>query len=202
MKLAQRIRRLRFKAGSLDLDFPETKIRLDERGTFCGIEKTVNDVVAQLIEEYMLLSERGGGGRLMSQHTPAVIASTKSRRTAFAGVSRGMLSQNVPCGNLRQTAEVQKLLHRLGTLPSVPRSRSILKSTHARALRGRTARHYGLAKAKYTHFTSPSARYAEPRRASGALREKPRPMSALKETAEHISSPNAIPPTPSATART
>jgi ribonuclease R len=29
--LTQKIRRTRFKAGSLDLDFPETKIRLDER---------------------------------------------------------------------------------------------------------------------------------------------------------------------------
>src|SRR5258706_5694371 len=30
--LAQRIRRRRFQAGALELDFPEMKIRLDERG--------------------------------------------------------------------------------------------------------------------------------------------------------------------------
>ena len=48
-ELAQRIRRLRFKAGSLDLDFPETKIWLDERGRILRIEKTVNDVSHQLI---------------------------------------------------------------------------------------------------------------------------------------------------------
>ena len=71
-ELAQRIRRLRFKAGSLDLDFPETKIRLDERGTILRIEKTVNDVSHQLIEECMLLANEAVAGRLMSQHTPAV----------------------------------------------------------------------------------------------------------------------------------
>jgi ribonuclease R len=71
-ELAQRIRRLRFKAGSLDLDFPETKIRLDERGNILRIEKTVNDVSHQLIEECMLLANEAVAGRLMSQHTPAV----------------------------------------------------------------------------------------------------------------------------------
>ena len=43
-ELTQRIRRLRFKAGSLELDFPETKIRLDEQGRILRIEKIVNDV--------------------------------------------------------------------------------------------------------------------------------------------------------------
>ncbi len=54
--LAQRIRRLRFKAGSLDLDFPEMKIRLDDRGRVSRIEKMENDISHQLIEEYMLLA--------------------------------------------------------------------------------------------------------------------------------------------------
>src|SRR6266446_1465768 len=37
--LAQKIRRARFQAGSLDLDFPETKIRLDDRGQVLRIER-------------------------------------------------------------------------------------------------------------------------------------------------------------------
>jgi ribonuclease R len=36
-KLAQKIRRHRFKEGALELDFPETKIRLDEKGHSCKI---------------------------------------------------------------------------------------------------------------------------------------------------------------------
>ena len=39
-ELAQRIRRLRFKAGSLDLDFPESKIRLDEQGRIAAHRKS------------------------------------------------------------------------------------------------------------------------------------------------------------------
>jgi len=55
-ELAQKIRRARFKNGSLELDFPEMKIRLDEQGKILRIEKNENDVSHQLIEEYMLLA--------------------------------------------------------------------------------------------------------------------------------------------------
>ena len=54
--LTQKIRRARFKAGSLDLDFPETKIRLDDQGRVLRMEKVENDVSHQLIEECMLLA--------------------------------------------------------------------------------------------------------------------------------------------------
>jgi ribonuclease R len=55
-ELAQRIRRRRFKAGALSLDFPEMKIRLDDHGRVAVIEKVENDVSHQLIEEFMLLA--------------------------------------------------------------------------------------------------------------------------------------------------
>ena len=54
--LAQKIRAARMRAGSLDLDFPESKIRLDDHGRVLLIEKIENDVSHQLIEECMLLA--------------------------------------------------------------------------------------------------------------------------------------------------
>src|SRR5664279_4448275 len=108
-ELAQRIRRLRFKAGSLDLDFPETKIRLDEHGRILRIEKNVNDVSHQLIEECMLLANEAVAGRLMSQHTPAVyrVHEVPDERR-LQEYRQEVLSQHIPCGNLGQPAEVQK----------------------------------------------------------------------------------------------
>src|SRR5262249_41175244 len=70
--LAQRIRRRRFKAGSLELDFPETKIRLDARGRVARIERVENDISHQLIEEFMLLANEAVAARLMRLHRPAV----------------------------------------------------------------------------------------------------------------------------------
>ena len=70
--LAQRIRRTRFQAGSLALDFPETKIRLDARGRILRIERNENDISHQLIEEFMLLANEAVATRLMSLRCPAV----------------------------------------------------------------------------------------------------------------------------------
>jgi len=68
--LAQKIRRARFQAGSLDLDFPEMKVRLDDRGRVLRIEKVQNDISHQLIEEYMLLANEAVAARLMSFESP------------------------------------------------------------------------------------------------------------------------------------
>jgi ribonuclease R len=73
-----------------------------------------------------------------------------------------VLSHRVPCGNLTHRPEVQKLLSRLGTLPIGPALkigflRSMMRARYAVEPLG----HYGLAKPKYTHFTSPIRRYAD-----------------------------------------
>ena len=188
-ELAQRIRRLRFKAGSLDLDFPETKIRLDERGRVARIEKTENDVSHQLIEEFMLLANEAVAGRLMSERQPAVYrvheAPDERRLREYR---EEVLSHNVPCGNLLRPGEAQKLLQRLGTLPIGPALKiGFLKSLMRARYAVEPLGHYGLAKAKYTHFTSPIRRYAD-LIVHRALFEKAKtPPAALKETAEHVS---------------
>ncbi len=188
-ELAQRIRRRRFQAGSLDLDFPETKIRLDERGRISRIEKVENDVSHQLIEEFMLLANEAVAARLMAQRKPAVYRVHESpdpRR--LQEYREEVLSHNVPCGNLSQPAEVQKLLARLNGLPigqalKIGFLKSLMRARYAVEPLG----HYGLAKKKYTHFTSPIRRYADLVVHRALFDGKAAPHSALKETAEHIS---------------
>jgi ribonuclease R len=188
-ELAQRIRRLRFRAGSLDLDFPETKIRLDERGRVLRIEKTENDVSHQLIEECMLLANEAVAARLMSLRQPAIyrVHEVPDERR-LQEYRQEVLSQNVPCGNLRQPAEVQKLLHRLNALPTGPALKiGFLKSLMRARYAVEPLGHYGLAKQKYTHFTSPIRRYADLVVHRALFNKSAARVSALKETAEHIS---------------
>ena len=188
-ELAQRIRKQRFKNGSLELDFPEMKIRLDEQGKILRIEKNENDVSHQLIEEYMLLANEAVATRLMSLRTPAIYRiheEPDARR--LQEYRQDVLGHNVACGNLNHPAEVQKLLHKLGTLPigaalKIGFLKSLMRARYAVEPLG----HYGLAKKKYTHFTSPIRRYADlvVHRAlfdKNAVKEGP-----LKEIAEHIS---------------
>lgn len=188
-ELAQRIRQSRFKAGSLDLDFPETKIRLDEHGRILRIEKTENDVSHQLIEEFMLLANEAVAARLMAQRRPAVYRVHESPDAKRLQEYREeVLSHNVPCGNLSQPAEVQKLLARLNSLPigqalKIGFLKSLMRARYAVEPLG----HYGLAKKKYTHFTSPIRRYADLVVHRALFEKNHGSNSALKETAEHIS---------------
>ena len=90
--LAQAIRRARMKAGSLDLDFPETKIRLDERGKILRIERAENDVSHQLIEEYMLLANEAVAARLMALNLRLQSIGFTSRRTKSVCGNTGRMS--------------------------------------------------------------------------------------------------------------
>ena len=188
-KMAQNIRRARFKAGSLDLDFPENKIRLDEQGRVLRIERIENDVSHQLIEEYMLLANEAVAARLMSLRKHAVYRVHEPPAERRLNEYReDVLGHKIQCGNLSHRPEVQKLLARLGTLPigqalKIGFLRSLMRARYAVEPLG----HYGLAKTKYTHFTSPIRRYADLVVHRVLFDNANAPMTALKETAEHIS---------------
>jgi ribonuclease R len=161
--LAQKVRRQRFKAGSLDLDFPETKILLDDEGKVLRIEKVENDISHQLIEEFMLLANEAVAGRLMAIGRPAIyrIHEPPDERR-LEEYREDVLSHNIQCGNLSNRREVQKLLEQLNRLPigaalKIGFLRSLMRARYATESVG----HYGLAKKKYTHFTSPIRRYAD-----------------------------------------
>ena len=188
-ELAQKIRRLRFKAGSLDLDFPETKIRLDEHGKILRIEKNENDVSHQLIEEYMLLANEAVATRLMSLHTPAIYRIHEEPDARRLQEYRSeVLAHHVQCGNLSHPAEIQKLLQKLGTIPigqalKIGFLKSLMRARYAVEPLG----HYGLAKKKYTHFTSPIRRYADLIVHRALFDKNSGSASTLKAVADHIS---------------
>jgi ribonuclease R len=161
--MGQKIRRLRFKAGSLDLDFPETKILLDDEGKVLRIEKVENDISHQLIEEFMLLANEAVAGRLMALGHPAIYRIHEPPdEKRLEEYREDVLSHNVQCGNLSNRREVQKLLEKLNNLSigqalKIGFLRSLMRARYAIEPLG----HYGLAKKKYTHFTSPIRRYAD-----------------------------------------
>jgi ribonuclease R len=187
--LAQRIRRRRFQAGSLDLDFPERKIRLDEQGRVTRIEKVENDISHQLIEEFMLLANEAVATRLMSRNQPAVYrVHEEPNELRLDEYREEVLSHNVPCGDLKRRPEVQKLLQRLNTLPigqalKIGFLKSLMRARYSPEPLG----HYGLAKQKYTHFTSPIRRYADLIVHRAVFQEGRLSRAALAETADHIS---------------
>jgi len=187
--LAQKIRRLRFKAGALALDFPEMKIRLDDHGRITVIERVENDVSHQLIEEYMLLANEAVAGRLMEQNVPAIYrVHEPPDERRLREYREDVLSHHISVGNLTKRVEVQKLLEKLDTIAigaalKIGFLRSLMRARYAVEPLG----HYGLAKAKYAHFTSPIRRYADLVVHRALFQKGHGSVHSLKETCDHIS---------------
>ncbi|HAM73913.1 MAG TPA: ribonuclease R [Verrucomicrobiales bacterium] len=188
-ELAQKIRRLRFQAGALELDFPEMKIRLDDEGRVARIERVENDISHQLIEEFMLLANEAVAVRLLQLDRPAVHRVHEEPDARRLREYRDeVLGHRVPCGNLGHRPEVQRLLHRLGTLPiGAALKIGFLKSLRRARYAIEPLGHYGLAKKRYTHFTSPIRRYADLVVHRALFDQGHGSKHSLKETADHIS---------------
>jgi ribonuclease R len=189
-RLAGRMRQRRFREGSLDLDFPESKIRLDERGRVKRIEQCENDASHQLIEEFMLLANEAVAKRLKKMKRPSIHrVHERPDPRRLREYREEVLSHNVPCGNLEKPAEVQKLLARLGDLAIGPALKvGFLKSLMRARYSVKPMGHYGLAKADYAHFTSPIRRYADLVVHRSLFADKADAGGpALRETAAHVS---------------
>lgn len=188
-RIAQRIRKARFRAGSLDLDFPETKIRLDEQGRVQRIEKVANDISHQLIEEFMLLANEAVASRLMDRRIPGIYRiHEQPGEDRLAEFREEVLSHNIPCGDLRKRTEVQRLMQRLNDSTLGPALKiGFLKSLMRARYAAESLGHYGLAKARYTHFTSPIRRYADLVVHRCLFSNHRSSINTLRDTARHIS---------------
>jgi ribonuclease R len=193
-ELASLLRRKRFQQGSLDLDFPEVKVRLDENGKPIRLERIENDESHQLIEEFMLAANEAVATELKKRSIPTVYRVHENPDPAKLAEYRELaLSYNYKAGDLTQRRELQRLLASFKGKPEEQALKiGLLKSLKRARYLPQPLGHYGLAKTNYLHFTSPIRRYADlvVHRALAGLEEKRPPrgdMGQLNSIAEHIS---------------
>jgi ribonuclease R len=193
-RLASLLRRKRFREGSLDLDFPEVKVRVDENGKPIRLERIENDESHQLIEEFMLAANEAVARELKNRSIPTIYRVHENPDPEKLGEYREfVLSFGYHVGDLTQRKELQKLIASFHGKPEEQALKiGLLKSLKRARYLPQPLGHYGLAKNNYTHFTSPIRRYADlvvhrtlaerdqARRARGD-------MGQLASTAEHIS---------------
>ncbi|QQL45706.1 ribonuclease R [Sulfuriroseicoccus oceanibius] len=162
-RLAARIRRLRFENGALDMDFPEVKVILDDKGRPTELRRVDYDESHQLIEEFMLVAneavakvvkESGKPGMFRVHDDPDEGKLQEFRQTAC--------DYGFQIGDLTNRRELQKLLKRIRGVPEEHALKvGLLRSLKRAAYAADPMGHYGLAKVNYTHFTSPIRRYAD-----------------------------------------
>ena len=188
-ELASLLRKNRFAAGSLDLEFPEVKIWLDNEGRAERLEKVENDISHQLIEECMLAANEVVAKELKDRNTPAVYRIHEDPDTDRLNDFRTLAATyGFRAGDITQRRELQKLLASTKGSPEEYAIKLALLKSLKRAVYGtQPIGHYGLAKVNYTHFTSPIRRYADLLVHRGLARERMGSIGELSELATHIS---------------
>ena len=162
-RLASLLRRKRFREGSLDLDFPEVKVRVDENGKPIRLERIENDESHQLIEEFMLAANEAVAGELKNRSIPTIYRVHENPDPEKLGEFREfVLSFGYHAGDLTHRKELQKLIASFAGKPEEQALKiGLLKSLKRARYLPQPLGHYGLAKNNYTHFTSPIRRYAD-----------------------------------------
>jgi ribonuclease R len=162
-ELAQLLRQKRFGHGSLDLDFPEVKVWLDEAGKPVRLERVENDESHQLIEEFMLAANEAVARELKNRAIPTIYRIHEDPDPEkLAEYREFVLSFGYKVGDLTHRAEVQRLLASIRGKPEEQALKiGLLKSLKRARYFPQPLGHYGLAKANYLHFTSPIRRYAD-----------------------------------------
>ena len=203
-ELASLLRRKRFAHGSLDLDFPEVKVHVDQNGAPVKLERIENDESHQLIEEFMLAANEAVARELKNRGVPTIYRVHENPDPDKLGEYRELvLSYGLRIGDLSKRSEVQRLLAMIkGKAEERALKIGLLKSLKRARYLPQPLGHYGLAKANYLHFTSPIRRYADLvahrslagigrdaalRRPVGAARRPYQSMGELAQIAEHIS---------------
>jgi ribonuclease R len=162
-ELASLLRRKRFAHGSLDLDFPEVKVYVDQTGAPVRLERVENDESHQLIEEFMLAANEAVARELRHRAIPTIYRVHEDPDPGkLAEFREFVLSFNYKVGDLSHRREVQRFLESIRGKPEEQALKiGLLKSLKRARYAAEPLGHYGLAKPNYLHFTSPIRRYAD-----------------------------------------
>ena len=157
------LRQHRFKKGALDLEMPEVKVWLDEKGHPTKLERIENDISHQLIEELMLLANELVARHLtLTQQATLYRVHEKPDAEKLQEYRELVASYGVKVGDLSHRNELQKFLYDLkGKAFEYALKIGLLKSLKRARYAPEPLGHYGLQKKDYTHFTSPIRRYAD-----------------------------------------
>lgn len=165
-ELADLLRAKRHSRGSIDFDFPESKITLDEKGRPIDIKPYDRNAATKIIEDFMLLANETVAEDYFWQEVPFLYR-THEKPDEEKMLRLGTFLNNfgyhlrMPNGEVHPK-EVQKLLNKVeGSPEEALISRLTLRSMKQARYTPENSGHFGLAAKYYTHFTSPIRRYPD-----------------------------------------
>jgi ribonuclease R len=155
----------REQRGALDLDLPERQVTLGEDGRIAEIGVRERLDSHKLIEEFMVLANVAAAQALEQRHSPCLYRVHDQPDAAkIEGLREflGTLGIGVPPGPRLKPIDLNRVLKQVEGKP-VARlvNETMLRSQSQAVYSPDNLGHFGLALARYAHFTSPIRRYPD-----------------------------------------
>ena len=164
-QLAGILRNRRHQRGSIDFDFPESKIMLDEEGHPMEIRSYDRNVATKIIEDFMLLANETVAEEYYWREIPFVYRvheTPDEDKIKKLTILINNFGYSLHISDEVRPGQIQKLLAKIqGTPQETMISRLALRSMKQARYTPENDGHFGLAARYYTHFTSPIRRYPD-----------------------------------------
>ena len=165
-ELSDILRHRRHERGSIDFDFPESKIILDEKGRPVDVYPQVRNAATKIIEDFMLCANETIAEEFYWREIPFLYRiheipdHEKIDKLQVFLQNFGIYLKS--SHDEIHPKEVQKLLTKIEGTPEEPLiSRLTLRSMKQAKYSAYSSMHFGLSTKYYCHFTSPIRRYPD-----------------------------------------
>ena len=156
-ELSTILRERRGKRGSIDFDFPETKIELDEKGKPINIKPYERNSATKIIEDFMLLANETVAEEYFWREVPFLYRTHEvpdEEKIKKLSTFINNFGYHIHVHDEVKPKEIQKLLSQVeGTPEEALISRLTLRSMCQAKYTTDNTGHFGLAAKYYTHFT-------------------------------------------------
>ncbi|MCM1154455.1 MAG: ribonuclease R [Roseburia sp.] len=165
-ELAGILREKRRKRGSIDFDFPESKIVLDKDGHPLEVKPYERNVATKIIEDFMLIANETVAQHFYWLELPFVYRThdnSDPEKVMKLATFLNNFGYHIKMSREEvHPKEIQKLLGKIdGTPEETLISRLTLRSMKQAKYTVECSGHFGLACQYYCHFTSPIRRYPD-----------------------------------------
>ena len=165
-ELSALLRSKRHNRGSIDFDFPESKIILNGAGRAIDVKPYEQNVATQIIEDFMLMANETVAKEYCQGEYPFVYRTHDNpdpeRVESLLTLLRHQGIQVQKACEEITPKEIQEILEQIPGMPNeMMISRLMLRTMKQARYTTECSGHFGLAAKYYCHFTSPIRRYPD-----------------------------------------
>ena len=152
--------------GSLEFNFPETKVEVDKEGNVLDIHAEETSFANEIIEQFMIAANSFVAERFTLLKLPFIYRihdkPDVEKLNRFREVLKLIGDKEIRISDEPTPKEIAKVLQQVENLPAGKTLETLLLRALAKAIySNEPIGHFGLALEDYSHFTAPIRRYAD-----------------------------------------